>query len=167
MYKINDIVMYKKDVCKIKDIKTNTLNGNQYYVMIPLSDESLIIDTPVENRLGYIKDLISLEEVNKLISEIPTLKPFENLDDKNIELYYKNAIYNGSHRDLIRVIKSSYIRNNNRIKNNKKISEKDDKYFKLAEKYLYTEFASVLNMSFEETKDFILKEVEKNIKTTC
>lgn len=166
MYKINDIVMYKKDVCRIKDIKTNSINGNEYYVMVPLTDESLIIDTPVENRLGYIKDLISLEEVNKLISEIPNLEPFENLDDKNIEMYYKHAIYNGNHRDLIRVIKSSYIRNDNRLKNNKKISEKDDKYFKLAEKYLYTEFASVLNISFEEVKEYILKEVEKNLKTT-
>lgn len=166
MYKINDVVMYKRDVCRIKDIKTNSLNGNEYYVMVPLTDESLIIDTPVENRLGYIKDLVSLDEVNALISEIPNLEPFENLDDKNIEMYYKNAIYNGTHRDLIRVIKSSYIRNENRVKNNKKISEKDDKYFKLAEKYLYTEFGSVLNMSFDEVKDYILKEVQKNLKTT-
>ena len=166
MYKINDLVMYKRDVCRIKDIKTNSLNGNQYYVMVPLTDESLIIDTPVENRLGYIKDLISLDEVKSLINEIPSLEPFENIDDKNIEFYYKNAIYNGTHKDLIRVIKSSYIRNSNRVKNNKKISEKDDKYFKLAEKYLYTEFGCVLNMSFDEVKDYILKEVEKNLKTT-
>lgn len=166
MYKINDLVMYKKDVCRIKDIKTNSLNGTQYYVMVPLTDDSLIIDTHVENRLGYIKDLISLDEVNRLISEIPSLEPFENIDDKNIEFYYKNAIYNGTHKDLIRVIKSSYIRNSNRVKNNKKISEKDDKYFKLAEKYLYTEFGSVLNMGFDEVKDYILKEVEKNLKTT-
>lgn len=166
MYKINDVVMYKRDVCRIKDIKINSLNGNEYYVMVPLTDDSLIIDTPVENRLGYIKDLISLDEVKTLINEIPSLEPFENLDDKNIEMYYKNAIYNGTHRDLICVIKSSYIRNENRVKNKKKISEKDDKYFKLAEKYLYTEFGSVLNMSFDEVKDYILNEVQKNLKTT-
>lgn len=164
MYKINDIVMYKRDVCKIKDIKTNNLNGSKYYVMVPLTDDSLIIDTPVENRLGYIKDLISLEEVKSLINEIPNLEPFDNLDNKNIEMYYKNAIYNGSHKDLIRVIKSSYIRNENRIKNNKKTSEKDNKYFQMAEKYLYTEFGVVLNMSFDEVKEYILKEVEINQK---
>lgn len=67
MYKINDLVMYKRDVCRIKDIKTNSLNGNQYYVMIPLTDEFLIIDTSVGNRLGYIKDLISLDEVKDYI----------------------------------------------------------------------------------------------------
>ena len=164
MYKINDIVMYKKDVCRIKDIKTNNLNGTEYYVMVPLNDDSLIIDTPAENKLGYIRDLISLDEVNKLINEIPGLEPFDNLDDKNMEFYYKNAIYNGTHRDLIKVIKSSYIRNENRLKNNKKISERDDRYFKLAEQYLYLEFGAVLNMSFDETKEYIINKVKENIK---
>ena len=163
MYKINDIVVYKKDVCRIKDIKTNKTTGNTYYVMVPIDDESLVIDIPIENKTGFLRDLLSKDEVENLINEIPNIKPFDNLDDKNIELKYKQAITNGTHYDLIRVIKSSYIRNDHRIQNKKKISEKDDKYFKLAEKYLYNEFSAVLNMSFDDTKKYIIEKVQDKI----
>ena len=163
MYKINDIVVYKKDVCRIKDIKTNKTTGNTYYVMVPIDDESLVIDIPIENKTGFLRDLLSKDEVENLINEIPNIEPFDNLDDKNIELKYKQAITNGTHYDLIKVIKSSYIRNDNRIQNKKKISEKDDKYFKLAEKYLYNEFSAVLNMSFDDTKNYIIEKVQERI----
>ncbi len=94
MYKINDIVVYKKDVCRIKDIKTNKTTGNTYYVMVPIDDESLVIDIPIENKTGFLRDLLSKDEVENLINEIPNIKPFDNLDDKNIELKYKQAITN-------------------------------------------------------------------------
>ena len=63
MYKVNDYVVYKKDVCKVKEIRENKLNGNVYYVLIPIYDESLIIDVPVDNKMGYIRDLLSKKDV--------------------------------------------------------------------------------------------------------
>ena len=47
----------------------------------------------------------------------------------------------------------------------KKIGEKDSNYFRLAEKYLYSEFSVILNLTVEETKNYIIKEVEKLKKT--
>ena len=43
--------------------------------------------------------------------------------------------------------------------NNKKIGEKDNNYFNLAERYLYTEFSIVLNKNFEDTKDYVIEKV--------
>ena len=48
------------------------------------------------------------------------------------------------------------IRNEARLNEKKKISEKDTKYFDLAEKYLYNELAISLNKSFDETKKYII-----------
>ena len=59
-------------------------------------------------------------------------------------------------KELIKIIKTTYERNNNRLLNNKKISEKDDTYFKLAEKYLYNELAISLNTTSEEIKNYII-----------
>lgn len=159
MYKIGDYIVYRNDVCKIKNIKNNKINGITYYIMTPIDDESLIIDTPIDNKMGYIRNLISLEKANKLTDSIPNIKPIEDFSEKNLEYIYKDFLYKGSHIELIKIIKTSYIRNNERTKNRKRISDKDDKYFRLAEKYLYNELSIVFNMSFEETKNYIYKRV--------
>ena len=159
MYKIGDYIVYRNDVCKIKNIKNNKINGITYYIMTPIDDESLIIDTLIDNKMGYIRNLISLEKANKLIDSIPNIKPIEDFSEKNLEYIYKDFLYKGSHIELIKIIKTSYIRNNKRTKNRKRISDKDDKYFRLAEKYLYNELSIIFNMSFEETKNYIYKRV--------
>ena len=159
MYKVNDKIIYKKDVCKIKDIRED--KNITYYILTPIDDESLIIKVPVENKL--MRDLISKEEIEKIIDEIPNIKPLDNIDDRFIENTYKELLNGGSYEELITIIKMTYIRNNERQKQNKKISEKDDKYFNLAEKYLYNEFGTVLNMTFDETKEYITKKVEAKI----
>lgn len=161
MYKINDYVVYKKDVCKVKEIRSNKLNGNKYYILIPIDDESLIIEVPVENRMGYLRDLLSKEDADSLIDSISKIKPLDNIDDKYIEKTYKDLLYRGTHEDLIKIIKTTYLRNDERIKNNKKISEKDDNYFNQAERYLYNELSIVYNMNFEETKNYIIKRVQE------
>lgn len=157
MYKIDDYVMYKHDVCKIKDIKENKINGTIYYVMIPLDDDSLIIDVPTENRMGFLRDIISKKDAENLINNIPNIQPLDNIDDKNLENRYKELLNTGHHEDLIKIIKTTYIRNESRINSKKKISEKDENFFNLAEKYLYNELAIALNKSVEETKNYILE----------
>ena len=164
MYKKNDYLVYKKDVCKVKEIKKNKLNGLDYYILVPIDDDSLIIDVPTDNRMGYIKDIITKEEAEKLINSIPQIEPLSNIEDKNIENRYKNLIYNGTREDLIKIIKTTYLRNEERIKNKKRISDKDLNYFNKAEKYLYNELSIALNMSFDETKDYIISKVKELIK---
>lgn len=164
MYKVNDYIVYKKSVCQIKEIKKNPLNGNDYYILIPIDDNSLIIDVPIDNRMGYIKNILSKEEADSLINSISTIKPLDNINDKYIEKTYKDLLYNGTHQDLIKIIKTTYLRNEDRINSNKKISEKDKDYFNQAEKYLYNELSIVYNMSFEETKNYIINKVQEQIK---
>lgn len=159
MYKVNEKIIYKKDVCKIRDIKED--KNIKYYILTPIDDESLIIKVPIDNKL--MRNLISKEEIEKIIDEIPNIKPLDNIDDRFIENTYKELLNGGSYEELITIIKMTYIRNNERQKQNKKISEKDDKYFNLAEKYLYNEFGTVLNMTFDETKEYITKKVEANL----
>lgn len=164
MYKKNDYVVYKKDVCKIREIKQNKLNGNYYYILVPIDDESLIIDVPIDNKMGYLRDVISKNDAEKLINNIPNINPLEQIDDKYIERTYKELLYNGTHEDLIKIIKTTYLRNDDRKNKNKKVSEKDNDYFNKAEKYLYNELSIALSMSFDETKDYIIKKVQELIK---
>ncbi len=161
MFKENDYVMYKNNVCKVREIKHNDLNGNSYYILIPIDDESLIIDVPTDNRMRHLRSIVSHQEAEEIINHIKDIEPLQNINDKNIENTYKELIYNGTHNDLVKIIKTSYLRNQARKNDNKKISEKDSKYFELAEKYLYNELSIALNKSFTETKEYIINSMNR------
>lgn len=157
MYKINDYLIYKKDVCKIVDIKTDS-NNISYYVLVLVDDSSLTIKIPIENSFN-IRDLISKDEAYNLINNILNIEPIKDINDKNIENTYKELLKTGKHEDLIKIIKTTYLRNKNRIDNKKKLGDKDTDYFNKAERYLYNELAIVLNMSYDEVKEYILNRV--------
>lgn len=159
MYKVNDYLVYKKDVCRVKEIRKNKINGSDYYILVPIDDDSLIIDVPIDNRMGFIRDIISKEDAEKLIENIPNIEPITNIDFKYIENTYKELIRNGSYEDLVKIIKTTYLRNEERASNKKKLSDKDTKYFEQAEKYLYNELAISFRISFDEVKEYIINKV--------
>lgn len=161
MYKKGDYVVYRRDVCIIRDIKESKLKNTTYYVMNPIDDSSLIIDIPIKNKRGFLRDVISTDKAKKLIERIPKINPIENINEKNLDAKYKEMLYTGNYEDLIKIIKTTFLRNESRVNNKKKISEKDNNYFKLAEKYLYNELSVSLNMSVEEVKDYIFRVVNK------
>ncbi len=161
MKKIGEYIIYRRDVCKIIDIKKHHFNQLDYYVLEPIKDNTLHIDVPVDNRLGYIRELMSKEEVEALIKKIPDISIIQD-DDRHLEGRYKELLDSGEHDNLIKIIKTTYLRNKHRLDNKKKISEKDKYYFDLAERYLYDEISVILNMNFDETKEYVIKRLEIN-----
>ena len=158
MYQKNDLIVYKKDVCKIIDIKE--IDNYKYLFLVPINDTSLKIQVPINNR--DIRKLISKEEVNKIINKMPSIEIIKN-NNRLLENEYRNLLKEGSYESLIKIIKTTYLRNKERIDNNKKKQEKDDYYFNLAEKYLYTEFSFALGMNFNDTKNYVIKKVKENL----
>lgn len=158
MKNIGDYIIYRRDVCKIIDYKYNN-NEIEYYVLQPVNDNSLHIAVPVDNRFGYIKELLNKNELEELINKIPSIDIIDE-NDRNLENKYKELLDSGNHENLIRIIKTAYLRNKNRVDNKKKISERDKHYFDLAEHYLYSEIGVVLNKDFDETKKYIVDKLE-------
>lgn len=164
MYKIGEYVVYKRDVCQVKDIKKDHLQNKDYYILAPVDDETLTIELPTENRLDLIRPIISKEKVEEIIKLIPDISEIEVENDKMLEYEYKNLLNKGDHEDLIKIIKTTYARNEKRFLNKKKIGEKDDMYFHKAEKLLYNEFSVVLGKSYEEIEKYVADKVEANKK---
>lgn len=161
MKKIGDYVIYSKEVCKVIEIKENNFKNMDYYRLVPIDDESLHLDIPVATESNLFRELINLEQVDKLIKCIPKIELI-NTDDKNIENEYKKLLNTGNLEDYIKIIKTTYQRNKERLENKRKISDKDNYYLNLAEKYLYNEFSVVLNKNFDETKQYVINNVNKN-----
>lgn len=102
MYKIDDYVVYKRDVCKIRDIKDSN------YVLNPIDDQTLTITIPQSNNL--IREIISKKESEGLIKKIPNIDIIK-VNDKLLENEYKNLLNSGKLEDLVKIIKTTYLRN--------------------------------------------------------
>jgi len=159
MKKVGDFVVFRKDVCKVTEIKENPFNHVMCYTLIPIKDESLKMSIPVNSE--HIRDLMTKEEVENLIQNLPNIPPIDTLD-RQLENEYKRLLSEETNENLVRIIKTTYQRNQARISNNKKISDKDNRYFEMAETYLYNEIATVLGMSFDEAKEYVIQSVHKN-----
>ena len=157
MFKIGDFVVYKRDVCVVKEIVEKHYQDTDYYLLNPIDDSSLKIYVLTNN--NDLRNVISKEEAFKLIEKIPSIEIISS-QDKMMENHYKELMKNDCLEDLITIIKTAYLRNDDRLKQGKKISEKDDNYFKRAEKILYNELSIALNMSVLDTKDYIIKNLE-------
>ena len=147
-----DYIVYRKETCKIIE------KEDGYYRLVPVNDTSIKYKVPVDS--NFLKKVITKEEIDRLLLEIPDINTID-LGEKQIEQEYKELMKSGTHEDLVKIIKTSYLRNQIRILNNKRISEIDDEYFRRAEKYLYEEIGIVLNLSFENTKEYIINKLKK------
>ena len=118
MFKVGEIVVYKKEVCKIKEIKEKYIQNKDYYIMNPIKDETLLINAPIDNEKN-LREVITKEEAKKVIANISNIEPLD-INNKNIEFEYKQLLNEDSLENLIKIIKTSYLRNKERIDNNKK-----------------------------------------------
>ena len=155
MFNVGEYLVYRKDVCKVKDIKEK--EGKEYYQLMPVDDESLKIEVPIDNE--NLRCVISKVDLEELVNSIPNIDTID-CSDRMIELEYRNLISTGSKEDLIKVIKTAYLRNKERLASKKKLSEKDTNYQEKAEKLLYNELSVVLNKTFDQVKEYIINKVE-------
>ena len=156
MKKIGEYIVNRKQVCKICDIVS--IKDKKYYSLAPVGDKSLKLKVPVDSEL--LRDLITKEEIEKLLLEIPCIDAIKK-NDKLMENQYKELMKRGTHEDLVKIIKTTYMRNKKREENNKKLSEKDNEYYNQAEKYFYNELSITLGLSFDETKEYVHSRIEE------
>ena len=156
MLKVGEYVIYQEQVCQIKEQKINEFTHLESFILVPMTDSSLKVNVPIDN--PNIKNLMTKQEIEDLLAKIKTI-PLIEVDDKLLETEYKKLFHSGNREDLVKIIKTTYRRNQARINNNKKTSEKDTHYFTLAENLLYSEIAAVLKISLEEAKEYVLQNV--------
>lgn len=157
MYKNGEYVVYNKNVCVIKGLKVRDLK--LYYILKPIDDNNLLIEFPVDNCAKLMRNVISIEDANLLINKIPSIDTIK-APDKLIEKEYKRLLSTGLLEDLVKIIKTTYLRNKTRTDNNKRIGETDDNYFHRAERLLYNELSISLGKEIKETKDYVTKKVD-------
>lgn len=162
MYKVNDIVVYRRDVCKIVGKHRSDFTGEMCYDLVPYlkQDGSVKMQVPVSNKAGNLRDLITEDEIRELIISAPDIRTLEN-KPANMKSQYAALLKGNDIQDLICIIKTSYGRNKARMEQHKKLASIDDEYLQKAENYLYQEISVALGKTYEEAKAYFEDEVAK------
>lgn len=165
MFQIGEFVIYGlQGVCKVVDIGHPGISGvpkdRLYYTLTPTRCPGDKIFTPVDNTKTVMRPVISREEAMNLIDGMNAMEMFEIPDERKREFYYKNAIKKCDCGELVKIIKTTYLRKKSRNAAGKKAIADDEKYFKIAEDTLYAELAIALDMDPENVKKFILDHMQ-------
>lgn len=158
MAKAGDIIVYRRDVCKVKGLAENYRNDEDYYILVPLNDDTLTVYTSVKSAKKLFRPVISRDEAEELIERIPDIQPVE-IDGRMAEAVYKELIHSDEHEDLVRIIKTAYLRSEEKLQKGLKRNEKDKMYFRMAEKMLYSELAASLEKTYDETEEYVVNRV--------
>lgn len=164
MFEVNDYIIYGENgVCKIADISTPPLEGfdknSKYYILHPVGTAGRTIYTPVDNTKVTMRKILTREEALALINRIPNIDVLWSSNDKFREEYYKKAIRSNSSEEWVKIIKTIYLRKEERKAEGKNVSATDDKYFKLAEKYLYDELSIALGIPVDKINDYLVDKI--------
>lgn len=162
MFKKNDIVVYRGEVCKIVGKQRSDFTGEQCYIMIPFfqQDGSVRHQVPVANKGGHLRNLVTKEEIQQLIESTPDIEMLEN-KPANMKSQYAALLKSEDLKDLICIIKTSFARNKARLDSNKRIASIDDEYMHRAEKFLFNEISIVMGMDYDQAKQYFETEVAK------
>ncbi len=165
MFEVGDKVVYENDgICtieKIGSLDISSVNKERiYYTLIPVYNKGSKIFIPVDAPKN-LRLAMSKKEVMALLEELPEIAPIEISDEKQREQEYKAAIRTGDSRRVIQIIKTIYLRKKKRRETGKKVTEIDERYFRMAEDKLYGEMALALSIEKEQVLSYIKKYLEK------
>ncbi len=166
MYEKGDYVVYGQNgICQVQDVTELQMPGTEksrsYYVLIPKINESNTIYIPVDNDKLTIRKILTVEEAKQLRGEIAQLEPLEISTEKMRELAYKTAFRSCDCRLWARLVKTIYLRRQERQAQGRRMTSTDERYLHQAEECLYQELALVLELDKKELQECIEAEIMK------
>lgn len=165
MYSIGSTILYgAQGVCEISAIEHKEIAGQKlpYYVLKPLYDHNATIFVPIQNQklVGKMRGVLSRQEVHQLIEGMPEEEDIWIDNDSQRKDCYQKMLMGSKPEDLIRLIKTLYLRQEDQREKGRRLHLADERVFRDAEKLLYDEFALVLNIEREQVVPFILKRIQ-------
>lgn len=165
MFQINEYVIHGENgVCKVDDICTPPFNGidknKKYYVLHPVYSQGRTIYSPIDTDKPAMRHILSEDEAKQLINRIPSIDTIWVENEKFREQSYKTAMQKYECQEWIKIIKTLYLRREEKVAEGKKLSTTDERYLRMAEDYLYGELSISLGIPRGEIENYITREVD-------
>lgn len=166
MFQPGELVVYgTTGVCRVEEITCPNLTGKdpdkEYYRLDPLHQDGVIY-APVENGKVVIRPVISAEDAEALIDEIPNLRG-EICQAPTVQALaqrYQAAVQSTDHRDLVRLLMSIQAKRRMAESKNRRLGSVDERYMKQTERLLHGELSAALGIPFEEVAAYITDRVQ-------
>ena len=160
MYEVGDLIVYgRTGICEVTEITTLKMDGvpkdKLYYILRPVREKRGKVFTPVDNEKIVMRRVISKEEAEELIREIPQIEGLWIGSEKQREEKYKECMKSCKCAEWVRIIKTLYQRKMSRLKQGKKITALDERYMRTAENELYSELSLTLGIPKDEMEQYI------------
>jgi len=164
MYQVNDSVVYgTHGVCEVTAVGRLSMSvadrKKKYYTLRPVYQKDSLVYVPVDHIKLPMRLVLGKEEAEKLVEEIPSLETIWIVNEKERESQYKEAVRSGDCRELVRIIKTIYLHEKERMDKGKKVAAVDERYFHQAEELLYGELAYALGMEIPRVRDYIAQKL--------
>ena len=166
MFEKGEYIIYGRNgICKIEDITHLNIAGvdrkKLYYVLSPVNSKGSRIYFPIDKENVHARNLISAEEANRLLDEIRDIEEIWIGNEKMREETYKEALSSCDYRKWVAIIKTLYLRKQDRLSQGKKMAATDERYLKMAEDALYSELAFVMGKEKSGMEALITEHIEK------
>lgn len=164
MYKVGDMVMYGTfGICKITAIEKRDFTGEEqeYYILKHITSDKNTYYVPNNNEaaLSKMRPICSKSEVDELISHMNSEGLIWIDNDIKRKEEYSRIIKDADKHEIIRLIKTLYLRHKELTETGKKLRSSDENYLNLAENMLFEEFAYALDMDRSEVVEYIEKHI--------
>ena len=163
MFKIGDyVVNLRNGVCRIEDILNMNLSGESkdYFLLIPQNEQNAKVYIPVDAAPQRMRLTMDKEQAMTLIRKMKDIDEISIENERERENVYKEILNSRDPELMVSIIKTLYLRKQDRVKEGKKNTAVDEHYFKLAERHLYNELTFALQISLQELDEMILQNIE-------
>ena len=159
------VVVGNKGVCAVEDVTTLNISGvdrkREYYILKPVYVQGSTVYVPVDSAKESMRRVLTREEAQQLIEDIPQIPLITITNDKLLEQEYRGCMKTNCCEEWIKIIKTIYLRKQKRLEAGRKVTAIDAKYFRIAEDNLYGELAVALDIPRNEVETYITSEIDK------
>ena len=164
MYKPGDTVMYGSfGICTVTAVEKRDLTGKkqEYYILKHINSDKNIFYVPTDNEtaLSKLHRICTKSDVDELISHMNSEEPIWIDNDIRRREEYSRIIKDADKHEIIRLIKTLYLRRKELAESGKKLRSADENYLSLAENMLFEEFAYTLDIDKSEVVGYIQKHI--------
>lgn len=166
MYKIGEFIVYGNEgVCEVENISELNIPGTDkiknYYSLKPMHGNGKVF-VPVDTNI-FMRPVVTPEEIQDIIKDIPLVdEAKQELNSaRALQEHYKKLLNTHECVDTLTVMVSLNNKKANLVKNNKKLGQIEEKFFRIANDLIEDELSIVLGISKEEAETYIQDEIIK------
>ena len=168
MFRKGELVIYGNDgICRIEEIGIPVgtpmeHSGKEYYMLTPVFGSGMIY-APLDTKV-FMRPILTKEEAEQMIRQMPEIQEESVIgrDVRTLNEMYKGFLATHQCEDLVRLIKTLYVKEKTMEGNGKKLAKTEQEFSKVAKELLHREFAIALDIPYEEVSVYITKKIEES-----